>query len=535
MNPPLYIKYIADGQKSLLDTETGQLFKVTDAIYNIIDDYRRLPLEEIVQKHSELSESEVRAAYQELEDNRLNHSVLVDHPPVEAASIGQIICRGGTFTLEEFLTSFSSMIILGVTERCNLRCEYCCYSGHFEGHRAHANRSMSFEIAQKAVFQHLHTRQKEDLCGVSFYGGEPLLEFDLIKKVVAFAEEEAKQVEKDLVFSITTNGTLLDDEKIHFLVDHKFLILISLDGPKEAHDRYRVFAGEERNGSFDIVSKNIRRFIELYPEYLARGLSVTLAPPIRWQETEDLLKEWYPKFHLTRLSLVNTGNKDFADGRKGCPSPSECEVDGKMSYQFFSDKDEEVLAKEFHCFIEALQNKTLEELTAEMPLHSLLFGPRIKSIHKRQVTAKPQAWPFSVPCLPGFARRFCDTEGRYHICERVDSSERFTIGDVWNGLNTDKINNLLAWYSTLVDCPNCSSKKICDHCFASVLDADQNDDTLGLATQRKCSSVCQRAPDLLAAYTKAMNRNKKTFVSTDVHQETKNKMYFVPLTDMKEK
>ena len=169
-----------------------------------------------------------------------------------------------------------------------------------------------------------------------------------------------------------------------------------------------------------------------------------------------------------------------------------------------------------------------------MPLHSLLFGQRIKSIHKRQVTAKPQAWPFSVPCLPGFARRFCDTEGRYHICERVDSSERFTIGDVWNGLDTGKIKNLLAWYSMLVDCPNCVSKKICDHCFASVLNADQNDDTLNYTIQCMCSSVCQNAPNLLAAYTKAMNRNKEMFVSEDALHEKKNKMYFVPLTNVKE-
>ena len=245
MNPPLFVKYIADGQKSLLDTATGQLFKVTDTVYEIVDEYRRLPLGDIIQKHSDMPESEVLAAFQELEECRLNDSILIDHPFTKATPLEGIFYQGKKYSLEEFLNSFSSMIILGITERCNLRCEYCCYSGHFEGYRSHNNRSMTFEIAQKAVSQHLHSFQQNGRGGVSFYGGEPLLEFELIKQVVDYTEKEANLLGKEIVFTITTNGTLLDDEKIHFFVKHNFVVLISIDGPKESHDRYRIFAGKE--------------------------------------------------------------------------------------------------------------------------------------------------------------------------------------------------------------------------------------------------------------------------------------------------
>ena len=90
---------------------------------------------------------------------------------------------------------------------------------------------------------------------IGFYGGEPLLEFELLKRIVLFCETLDDSVVATPRFNVTTNGTLLTDEVIHFLVGHRFNVTISLDGPKHVHDRYRVFrnenSAEERRGSFE--------------------------------------------------------------------------------------------------------------------------------------------------------------------------------------------------------------------------------------------------------------------------------------------
>ena len=98
---------------------------------------------------------------------------------------------------------------------------------------------MSLDTANCAVARFLSHKPKEATIG--FYGGEPLLEFERMKEIVAFAEQLAADNGVELRFNVTTNGTLLSEEKIHYLVAHKFAVMISLDGNKESHDRYRVF------------------------------------------------------------------------------------------------------------------------------------------------------------------------------------------------------------------------------------------------------------------------------------------------------
>ena len=119
---------------------------------------------------------------------------------------------------------------------------------------------MSFETAKKAVTTFMNHRPKR--AGIGFYGGEPLLEFDLLKRIVLLAEKLAGQWATSVGFSITTNGTLLTDEKIHFLAQHAFSVLVSLDGDKKSHNRYRVFRNDnrpgERIGSFDTVGQDMR-------------------------------------------------------------------------------------------------------------------------------------------------------------------------------------------------------------------------------------------------------------------------------------
>ena len=144
-------------------------------------------------------------------------------------------------------------------------------------------------------------------------------EFDLLKQIVLFAEEQAGQFATSVGFSITTNGTLLTDEKIHFLAQHEFSVLVSLDGDKKSHDRYRIFRNqnrpEKRIGSFDTVIKNMTRFVELYPEYLGHGIAVTLTATSDFQAIEQFVSKWEPSYPTIMANFVQAVPDD---PRAGC-------------------------------------------------------------------------------------------------------------------------------------------------------------------------------------------------------------------------
>ena len=134
---------------------------------------------------------------------------------------------------------------------------------------------MTWETAKKAIdFLREHSVDSPEV-NIGFYGGEPLLEFPLLKKAVEYSEQQFEG--KKLTFNITTNGTLLNDEMIYFFQDHDVSLMISLDGPKEINDKNRVFANGK--GTFDTVAKQISRIREIAPQYGAKlQISMVMDP-----------------------------------------------------------------------------------------------------------------------------------------------------------------------------------------------------------------------------------------------------------------
>lgn len=167
-----------------------------------------------------------------------------------------------TDILPSILNNNVNHIILQVTQGCNLRCAYCAYSGHYE-HREHTQKRMNWKMAKDAIdFLLNHSSSSDDLI-LGFYGGEPLLEFDLIKKCIYYILQEAEG--KKVSFSLTTNATLLTDEIIETFEKYSVDLMISLDGPQEIHDRNRKYANGK--GSFETVIKNVRYIKDKYPDY----------------------------------------------------------------------------------------------------------------------------------------------------------------------------------------------------------------------------------------------------------------------------
>ncbi len=168
-----------------------------------------------------------------------------------------------TRLLKEHLDGSIESLTLQITQQCNLRCKYCPYSGSYYN-RKHSNACMNIEIAKKAIdfyIQHSSDRRELD---IGFYGGEPLIQYDMIKEAVEYARKQGEG--KKVHFHITTNATLLDMEKINFLVKNEFKIMISLDGPRELHDKNRMKT--DGKGSFDKVMENVQLIWEHFPEYV---------------------------------------------------------------------------------------------------------------------------------------------------------------------------------------------------------------------------------------------------------------------------
>lgn len=164
---------------------------------------------------------------------------------------------------EDILTNKINKITLQVTQECNFRCKYCVYSGGYLN-RTHSPKNMDWSMARKGIdFLYAHSRDSR-VVYLGFYGGEPLLRYDLIEKSISYANSLFEG--KHLNFTITTNGSLLTKKMIEFFLKNDVKITISLDGPAEIQDKNRKFASNDR-GTFNTVYNNIKSILHEFPEY----------------------------------------------------------------------------------------------------------------------------------------------------------------------------------------------------------------------------------------------------------------------------
>ena len=159
-------------------------------------------------------------------------------------------------------------LCLHICHDCNLRCKYCFAD---EG-AYHARREfMSLEVAKKAIDFLIENSGNRKILETDFFGGEPLMNFDVVKETVYYAKEQAAKRGKKFLFTLTTNGLLLKDDVAQFLNEEMENVVLSLDGRKEVHDAVRKTANGK--GSFDLAIENIKNFVKIRGDksYYVRG------------------------------------------------------------------------------------------------------------------------------------------------------------------------------------------------------------------------------------------------------------------------
>lgn len=209
-----------------------------DVSFDIIHDSNEIPTENdtILSLSNKYDKTDILEAYREIE---------------------MLIKEGTLFTPESKLKAAAALrtgplgikaLCLHVSHDCNLRCEYCFAS---KGDYQTGRKMMPQEVALKAVdFLVEHSGKRHNI-EIDFFGGEPLMNFETVKKAVAYGREIERHVGKHFYFTITTNATLLNDERIEFINEHMDNVVISIDGRKEVHDavRHDVLG----NGSYDRI------------------------------------------------------------------------------------------------------------------------------------------------------------------------------------------------------------------------------------------------------------------------------------------
>ncbi len=353
--------------------------------------------------------------------------------------------------LEHLLSCKVQRMILQVTQQCNLRCEYCVYSGGYEN-RHHSNGKMSLETAIKAIdFLISHSGEANRL-SIGFYGGEPLLEFPLVKQAMEYA---MKRATKKLTFSVTTNGTLLTDEMISYFEKNNVVLLISLDGPKEIHDRNRKFAGGE-SGTFDRIMNNLKDIRDKHPEYYQKiAFSVVLDPNSdlsctkNFFSSDELVKDLYksPSF----VDDVLKKNEIESDGNFEEDLKYEC---FKLYLNKLGFLDKENVSNLVYS-----RYGELKRLNNDLQSNPMLS----------------KEWHHSGPCLPGVQRLLVNVNGDLLPCERVsECSDAMKIGNIDRGFDFAKASTLLNIGKLSEDnCKNCWAIRFCTICAKLCDDGNQ--------------------------------------------------------------
>lgn len=352
-------------------------------------------------------------------------------------------------SLEECINEDLGQITLELTERCNLRCEYCIYGAENDVFRNFGNQDMSFETAKKAI--DYGVAHSGDELAVTFYGGEPLLMFDLLKQCVEYCQGIKN---KKINFAMTSNLVLMDEEKAKYIASiPDFVVTCSLDGPKEIQNRYRKFPNGK--GSFDIVMQGLKNITMALGKEAATRLnfSMVMTPPYGVEKFDVIQNffnslEWLPKNTVKNVAYVQYGKiKGENEDEYRKLTVEEIDPIGVWSEKHISG------------------GKELEQggiFTAKKIEDTLI------RIHLRRLRDKPMdTFSFNGCCIPGSRRIYITADGKFKICERIGLSPY--IGDIDNGvdINVVKKHYIQDFMNESVKyCNNCWAVHLCSVCYS---------------------------------------------------------------------
>lgn len=403
------------GQNIVLDVCSGSVHVVDDVAYDIIamieKEEKKAIIDAMIKKYEGkdgITKDDIYECFEQVESLIDSGKLLAPDTFKEAAGDLKAKSKG-----------IIKALCLHVAHTCNLNCEYCFASqGKYHGEDA----IMSLETAKRSLdflIENSGTRRNLE---VDFFGGEPLMNWDVVKKTVMYAREIEKEKGKNFRFTLTTNGMLIDDEVIEFSNKEMHNVVLSLDGRKEVHDRYRVdYKGD---GSFDKIVPKFQKFVEKREGkgYYMRG-TFTHANPDFLKDIEKMLE-----LGFTELSME--------------PVVAEPSAPSALTKEDFP-----IICEQY-------------EKLAELMLKRQKEGKPFTFYHYMiDLTGGPCIYKRISGCGSGTEYMAVTPSGDLYPCHQFVGDEKFRLGSVFEGVTNTKIQ------SEFERC-NVYARKECENCWA---------------------------------------------------------------------
>lgn len=408
-------QYKLGGYHIVLDVCSGSVHVVDAPAYDMIARYENYDRETVIRTICE----------QYKDDTEINEQTAAEcyDQITELKEAGKLFSPD-TFepmasTLKQKTAGVVKALCLHIAHTCNLNCSYCFASqGKYHGERA----MMSFEVGRQALdFLVANSGTRRNL-EVDFFGGEPLMNFDVVKQIVAYARSIEEKTGKHFRFTLTTNGVLIDDDVIDFANRECSNVVLSLDGRKEVHDRFRVdHAG---NGSWEKIVPKFQRLVAAREgkNYYMRGTFTHQNP--------DFLKDINVMLDLgfNELSM----------------EPVVCAKDDPMA---LTEEDLPIVLDQY----EKLAEKMLDRHRAGKPFtfyHYMI-----------DLTGGPCIYKRISGCGSGTEYMAVTPWGDLYPCHQFVGEEKFKLGDIWNGVQNPAVQEEFA-------ACNVYARKECRSCWA---------------------------------------------------------------------
>ena len=403
----------------VLDVCSGSVHVVDEVAYDIIALFENKSKDEIIEcmlekygDRNDISKDDILECY---------------------AQVEELKCAGKLFTpdtfepmagkLKEKTAGVVKALCLHIAHTCNLNCSYCFASqGKYHGDRA----VMSFEVGKRALDFLVENSGTRHNLEVDFFGGEPLMNFQVVKDLVAYARSIEKEKGKNFRFTLTTNGVLVDDDVIDFANRECSNVVLSLDGRKEIHDRFRVdYAG---NGSWEKIVPKFQKFVEARggKEYYMRG-TFTHANPDFLNDIKEMLD-----LGFNELSM----------------EPVVCAKDDPSA---LTDEDMKIVMEQY------------EELASLMLQRDKEGRPFTFYHYMIDLTGGPCIYKRISGCGSGTEYMAVTPWGDLYPCHQFVGEEKFKLGDIWNGVTNTEIQKEFAACNVYAhpECRDCWARLYC--------------------------------------------------------------------------
>ena len=408
-------QYKIGGYNIVLDICSGAVHAVDDIAYDIIELFESTARDKVIEKLADrysavATKQEIEECYEQV---------------VELKESGQLFTED-TFEpmageLKKKTAGVIKALCLHIAHTCNLNCEYCFASqGKYHGERA----VMSFEVGKRALdflIENSGTRRNLE---VDFFGGEPLMNFEVVKQLVEYARSVEKEHNKNFRFTLTTNGLLIDDDVIEFANKEMSNVVLSLDGRKEIHDKYRVdYAG---NGSWERIVPKFQKLVEARggKNYYMRG-TFTHANPDFLEDVKQMLDLGF--YELSMEPVVCAAG-----------DPSE-----------LTEKDLPIVLDQYEKLAELMReyDKKGKPFTFYHYMIDLFGGP---CVYKR-----------ISGCGSGTEYMAVTPWGDLYPCHQFVGDEKFLLGNIFDGVHNTEIQD------EFMSC-NVYSRPECKECWAKL-------------------------------------------------------------------